>query len=388
MLRLVRIAFEWILAIFFIFLWPIRRVIHLYLGSSAFSIWCGKPIITMPLACAAERFLGVRSLSIVTHSYFITKAFDFDVSRITDSRLIRYLASWLLLCFAFLFSKRVHTYCDGGFLASTTPFMFNTREIFIYRLAGLEHIVWTYGADVRTKDVTKMLGEPNCCSGCDAPGKYCVCSSVKHDENLSNIAKSAIFFSSMGDMNEYLPDARHELFFWPINLQPQFIKDRKSNGMNSGPLRIVHASNHQRFKGSKYLIEAVQSLEKEGWPIELVLVEKVPNLEAVKIYQTADIIFDQCLIGFHGYFALEAMALGKPVMAFIRKADYLIDPHHCPIINISPDTIKESLMYFLVHRNELIEIGEKSREYVLKNYSLRAFSLRLNNAYANLEIKP
>jgi len=367
---------------------PIRVLIQSVLRNSAYSVWCGQPIIAMAVNCRAERMLGVRSMSVVTHTYFVTQAFDCDVSRISKKRLFRYIASWVLLTWVLLFAKRVHTYCDGGLLASTTPFTFNTRELFLYRLARLQHVVWTYGADVRTQALTKKLGEPNCCTECDAPGKHCICSNDQADANIANIKKGAILMASMGDMNEYLPLARHDLHFWPLDLKLPIYGEASDKEVCSDALRVVHASNHRQFKGSRHLIAAIETLKKEGYPIELVLVERIPNAEAMQIYRTADIVFDQCLIGFHGYFALEAMALGKPVMVFIRKPQYLIDPENCPLINVRPDTIVESLRGFLSNRDQLTGIGKKSRQYIERHYGLPAFADRLRRAYEEVGIKP
>ena len=131
----------------------------------------------------------------------------------------------------------------------------------------------------------------------------------------------------------------------------------------------------------------MSALQTEGVPIELVLVEKLPNHEALNVYRTADVIFDQCLIGYHGYFALEAMALGKPVMCYIRKPDeYLLHPQECPIINTHIDTLKQDLRRLVSSREELELIGRRGRQYVERHYSREAFAGRLRRAYLDLGI--
>jgi len=194
----------------------------------------------------------------------------------------------------------------------------------------------------------------------------------------------------MGDMIEYTPGSRNDLFFWPVDLngenahkyEPAYPKEDGEK-----PLRIVHASNHRTFKGTHFLIEAVENLKAEGVSIKLILVEKVPNEEALDIYRSADIVFDQCLIGFHGYFALEGMAMGKPVMCFIRKHQrYLLHPEECPIINTHVNTLKEDIRYFVDNRKELTDIGIKSRQYIEKYFTLETFAERLKKAYKELGV--
>jgi glycosyltransferase involved in cell wall biosynthesis len=112
------------------------------------------------------------------------------------------------------------------------------------------------------------------------------------------------------------------------------------------------------------------------------LIEGVPNKEALEMYKTCDIIFDQCIIGFHGYFALEGMALGKPVMCYIRKPhEYLLNHTECPIINVEYNTIEEILQQLLSDKAQLVRIGEESRKYIEKYHSYNAFAERLYELY-------
>lgn len=382
-----RRSLEWLLAGALAALWPLQRVLALLLRTRRYSVWTGRPIITLALKARAERLLGVRAVSVVTQSYFVTQAFDRQLSSSSHPRAWRYFVAWCALAWALLFARRIHTFYDAGFLPPDQRFIFNARELWLYRWFGLEHVLWSYGADVRTRAETQALGEPNCCTHCDAIGLHCICDSAKASQNLARLGRGATLMASMGDMNEYLPMARQDLFFWPLDLSlPKFAPS--VTPPSEGPLRVVHAPNHPQFKGSAYLAAAIDLLQAEGVAIELVRVERVPNDEALRIYRTADIVFDQCLIGFHGYFALEAMALGKPVMVFIRKPQYLLQPHECPLINVSRDTIAATLRSFARDRSGLAELGRRGREYVARYYGLDAFAQRLALAYKEKGIQP
>jgi hypothetical protein len=154
------------------------------------------------------------------------------------------------------------------------------------------------------------------------------------------------------------------------------------------PLRIVHAPNHRHFKGTGFVIEAVEQLRREGLALELTLVERLSNDEALAIYRTADLVFDQCLIGFHGYFAIEAMALGKPVMCFIRKpSEYLIDHENCPIISAQPEGLADVIRQLATDRGRLHELGLSGRRYVEKYFTLQAFADRMRVAYADVGVR-
>src|SRR5262249_20657067 len=231
----------------------------------------------------------------------------------------------------------------------------------------------------------------NCCTECPDPGKSCVCDDSEGAWLQGRLAKYATAIFSMGDMIHYTPGSRNDLFYWPIDLDSdngeryrRYYPEVKSNV----PIRVVHATNHRGFKGTHFLIEIVERLQTEGLAIELVLVERVPNRQALKIYRTADIIFDQCLVGFHGYFALEAMAIGKPVMVFIRNpAAYLVNAEECPFANTPLGQLETNLRLLVSNRPKLKDLGERGRQYIEKYHSLPAYAERLQRAYDDLSCK-
>lgn len=108
-------------------------------------------------------------------------------------------------------------------------------------------------------------------------------------------------------------------------------------------LRIVHSPSDPKTKGTEYVIRVVEDLLAEGYEIELDLVKNMPHHEAVEHYRRADIVVDQLLVGWYGVFAIECMALGKPVCAYIREdlKSYLPDPG--PLVATSPRDLKEDL---------------------------------------------
>jgi hypothetical protein len=281
----------------------------------------------------------------------------------------------------------VHAYFDGGLLPSLNPRTFSKVELLSYQLLSVKLFVWTYGGDVRDQTTTQKLGEPNCCTDCQSVGVACVCFAGKRLDNVSRVVRSATQTFSMGDMIEYTPGSRNNLFFWPVDLTRENGATYRTEfpRRHDRPLRVVHAPNHPQFKGTIYLRTAVEELKAEGAPIELVLVQGKSNREALDVYRSADVIFDQCMIGFHGYFALEAMALGKPVMCFIRKPDvYLLAPEECPIINTSTGTLKDDLRHLASKQADLEGIGRRGRSYIEKYYTPEAFTERLGKAYRDL----
>lgn len=375
-----------------VLLWPIRIVRKWAFHNSRLSVWTGVPIINMVMNAKAEQLLGTRTLTVVSHTYFITNKFDFNLRPPARSQRLGFLLQYLACLAICVMADRVHVYVDGGILPQKGPRLLNRTELWLYSLMGLPVFAWTYGADVRTQKVTRALGSPNCCSDCTQVMRACVCDAAVADANYEFVRRHTTAVFSMGDMIEYTPGSCNNLFFWPVDFdaaggdkyRPAYPDPKPSHS-----LKVLHAPNHRELKGTRYIERAVSELQAEGEKIELVLIERVPNDVAIEMYKKADIIVDQVLIGFHGYFALEAMALGKPVMCFIRdRKRYLCKPDECPLIDVQLSTLKETLRYWSqADRSLLMQTGRAGRRYIEEHYSLSSFARRLEIAYQEHGVK-
>lgn len=371
-------------------LYPVRLVRRLF-STRIRSLWSGTPILTLPLKCQAERMLGVDARTLVFHTYYITDSFDYNLSRLVSIPVLDRLVPLLVFILTCVMADRLHFFCDRGILPPREPFTFDFRELRVYRWLGIDVFLWTYGADIRNQSTARAMGTPNACSDCDAPGRYCLCDERKAERNMRELSSlSRAIFAGVGDMFGYTPHSIDDLYFWPLDLeadQGRKYRPQYPDGNDGRPLRIVHAPNHAMFKGSRYLSEAVESLREEGEPVELVFVQKKSNLEALELYRSADVIFDQCLMGNIGYFALEGMALGKPVMCFVRNPkQYLLHPEECPVINTHVNTLKEDIRRLIRERGSLVEVGKRGRRYIEKYFSVPAFAERLRKAYERLGV--
>ena len=370
---------------------PFVRWLRHKSGGRFNSLWAGTPILTLPLKARAEALLGVNAKSLVYQSYGIAQGgFDIHLGSLTRIPVLGRLVPWGTFLYACATQDRLHFFSDRGLLPVRRLFLLNRFELAVYKFLGIQVFFWTYGGDVRVREATLTLGEPNCCTFCPAVGTQCVCTNNRAAYNRETIRRYATAHFSMGDMIHYTPGSRNDVFFWPVDLlaqQGSKYEPSYPDVASPGPVKIVHAANHRAFKGTHLLIQAIDELRSQGVAVELVLVEGVPNHIALAQYRAADVIFDQCLIGFHGYFALEGMALGKPVMSFLRlPSAYVLAADECPIINTSISTLKEDVLKLCGNRANLRELGVRGRRYVEKYYTIEAVSRRMASAYAALEV--
>ena len=146
---------------------------------------------------------------------------------------------------------------------------------------------------------------------------------------------------------------------------------------------IVHATSDKRIKGTEYVLQAIDKL-KEEYDFKFKLVRGLNHEEAKNIYEKADIIVDQLLGGSHGVFSIEAMALGKPVICYIREDLKDKYPKDLPIISANPDTIYSVLKILIEDAKLRHELGEKGRVYVEKYHDARKIAGELIKVYESL----
>ena len=137
------------------------------------------------------------------------------------------------------------------------------------------------------------------------------------------------------------------------------------------PLKIIHAPSHMDVKGTKYIESIIKRLKMEGFHFEFMLIQGVSNQEAREQYKKGDILIDQLFAGWYGGVAVEAMALGKPVLAYIRESDLKFIPDEMrvdlPVIGVTVDSLYFELRKILeLPRSQLIDLSRRSRMYVEK----------------------
>jgi glycosyltransferase involved in cell wall biosynthesis len=152
---------------------------------------------------------------------------------------------------------------------------------------------------------------------------------------------------------------------------------------------VVHAPTHRAVKGTGYILDAVDRLQAEGIRFEFTLVEHLSNEEARRVYERADLVVDQLLAGWYGGLAVELMALGKPVLSYIRREDLEFIPpamrDQLPIVSVTPDTVYAVLKEYLTRRRgDLREIGARGRSYVETWHDPRRIAAELKRDYESI----
>lgn len=151
-------------------------------------------------------------------------------------------------------------------------------------------------------------------------------------------------------------------------------------------LVFAHAPTHREVKGTDLILEALDELAAEGHHFDVDLIEGVSNAEALARYADADVVIDQLYAGWYGGVALEAMALGKPVVGYLRESDFRHLPpemaKELPLFRATPTTVKDDLKRILeLPRTELVARARQSRAFVERWHDAREITARIAEDY-------
>jgi len=345
-------------------------------------LWGPIPIAGTQYYSRTCQSLGYQSNTLMYGRYVISKAEDFDYYPET---LFPYMSKlpffWLFypyLCFLWALPKyEIHFHNFDGGLLRGTPLEY--WEIRFRHLAGAKDVLYPYGGDVLRLDLT--------------PGllfKHALLTDYPHfgkiqpivERHVDHYLKFADFIYVSVDSVDYLP-------YWNFILMQLSAIDTDAVNpakMKTGELRqryrdkkiVFHAPNHRHIKGTGMLITACEELRAEGRDdFELVIYERQPNDAVLQGIHDSDIVADSFIHGVYGMFAIEGMALGKPVMCYLRPDLYELYSHYswakeCPVVNTPLNRIKENLVWLLDHTNERERIGLAGRHFVEQHHSIDA----------------
>jgi glycosyltransferase involved in cell wall biosynthesis len=139
-------------------------------------------------------------------------------------------------------------------------------------------------------------------------------------------------------------------------------------------LRIVHAPSHRLAKGTARIMRTLSELQDLGFKFEFEIIENLSNVEARHRIARADLLIDQLFAGWYGGVSVEAMAVGVPVMSYIREDDLIYIPrlmrNDLPVINVSPSNLASRIEWFLgLSEDDRRQLSERCINYAHRWHS-------------------
>jgi glycosyltransferase involved in cell wall biosynthesis len=343
------------------------------------------PLINNVYHKKALRQAGFSAETFVYKTFYITNEFDLDLTKWHASAFLKRCIPYYLFCRAIFRYRVLFIYFTGGPFI-TKKYVLHALEPFFYRLAKVKIVVMPYGGDIQVLTRCRNLYFRHTVV-CDYPKFW-----KEYGRNRRNIerwTRHSHWVIGGADWVEYMHHWDSLMLgHFSIDTERWTPTERKGNNEDA-KLRILHAPNHLMIKGTEALIAAIDLLKNEGLHLELNLLRGVPNDEIRKAMEDADLVADQFVIGWYAMFAIEAMAMGKPVLCYLRedlvelyvKAG-LVTEDEIPLINTDLREIAAKIRWAYYNREELRAIGKKGREFVQKHHSIehvgRVFAEILN----------
>ncbi len=240
-------------------------------------------------------------------------------------------------------------------------------ELFLYRVHGCVMFIHYQGDDARQGDISLDRYEYSIAQKV-GPGYYCRSTDLFKRRMIKVMAQQCaqVYAVNPDLLGVLLRDARF-IPYCHITIDewvPRFVDPDEAK-----PLRIGHAPSDRGVKGTDLFVSSLERLRGEGYAFDLDLIEGISQQEVLERIAKVDVVLDQLHAGWYGGVAVEAMALGKPVVVYIRGDDLRFIPDQMradlPFIQATPDSVEVVLRRLLtMSRQELLELAVSSRAYV------------------------
>jgi glycosyl transferase family 1 len=334
----------------------------------------------------AERALGVQSDVMVRHSSWLEFPCDVDL-RLRDHALpVR------LLRLGRFFLHAVRTYDVFHFnwgmsLLDHRAWHVHHWDFPLLKRLGKRIIVTFQGCDARMKMLSRERLSTSACAECDVAWCTPAMDALRQERIQKVCAYADHVFAVNPDLMHYLPGAE---FLPYASVNPN---EWTAGGTSvvpaarRGPFRILHMPTNRSIKGTKYVEQACAQLRAEGLPVELMLVERVPHGQVKALIAQADAVVDQLLIGWYGALTVEAMAMGKPVLCYLRDDDlkrYVSFHERIPIVRTTKGTLAQDLRALFQSPARRQDLGRAGRQFVLDVHDPMKIAAKTVAAYHDI----
>ena len=190
----------------------------------------------------------------------------------------------------------------------------------------------------------------------------------------------AIFFLNP-DLADVLPARASFLPYASVDPDEWAVSPEETDG----PPLVVHAPSDPRVKGTDRVVAAIARLQAEGVPLRFELLHGVDREDVRSALERSAVVVDQLNAGWYGGLAVEAMALGKPVIAALDLLGHPSLPpdfrRDVPIVDASAETLADQLQALLASPEERRRLGSAGRAFVERWHDPRKVARTVIAAY-------
>ena len=317
----------------------------------------------------ALRDLGVESWSLATNPTFAQYAVDEMRPYDALSPLPRYAG------YARMLAKHLLKWDVFHFHFGRTLVPPHNLDLPLYRMLGKKLVYHYHGCDVRNRAHMRATHVHSTCTECEPP--FCIPARQQRILREAEHNASAEIVSTP-DLLESAPRAMQlHVAVWLADYTP--VPPRET------PKLVLHAPTHRLIKGTPYVEQAFAALRPRFPGVEFKVVEKLPWSELRQLMAECDVFVDQLHMGWYGMVSAEAMALGKPTMAYIRH-DFEPRMLDAPVVRTSVETLESDLAALLTDAPRRRDLGARGRAYVEREHESHVVAGKLVALYKSLGV--
>ncbi len=315
----------------------------------------------------ALRDLGVQAHSLATNPTFAQYAVD-EMRPYDAMPAPRRYAGYLGLV-----AKHAARWDVFHFHFGRTLIAPHNLDLPLYRLLGKKLVFHFHGCDIRNRAHMKATHAHSTCSECDPP--FCI--PARQRRVLREAASHAqAQIVSTPDLLESAPGAiQMHVAVW--------LPDYAPSPPRAEPRLVLHAPTNRLIKGTPYVERAFETLRARFPGVTFRTVEKLPWAELKALMSECDVFVDQLHMGWYGMVSAEAMALGKPTLAYIRP-DFEPRMKDAPVVRTSVETLVDDLDALLRDAPRRAELGARGRAYVEREHDAHVIAGHLVALYRSL----
>jgi len=324
------------------------------------------------ILCRALRELGVDATALAYNAQY--PVYPTDILLPYDGkprvpRLLGYLKT------AARFTGRydlIHVHFGRGLVPPWNP------DLPVHRALGTKLVFHFHGCDVRNRALMLARHASAACTECEP---FCV-----PERQRRVIAQSrkygATTYVSTPDLLESVPHAEH----LPVALDVAAWAGPGAEAANrprgDGRIVVLHVPTNRLIKGTRWIEQGVAAAAAKDPRITWRLLENAPWAEVRNAMAEADIIVDQVFLGWYGLVAVEAMALGKPVVGFIRDDfEPLARSLGLPLVRATKEDVGARVQELADDPARRSALGEAGRAYARRVHSAAVVAQRLKTRY-------
>ncbi|MFL5742351.1 MAG: glycosyltransferase [Flavisolibacter sp.] len=273
-------------------------------------------------------------------------------------------------------------WCDVLHVFYDTAISGSRIELKLFGLTKKKKFINFLGSEVRNPEVSAQIN-PYFAEAFQDPGYEYKQESKKNSDQLQRMYAQAGFVPIVWDTDIYINTSIFPKYFIIPHASLNHLPPSEKKA--DGPVLIVHSPSAPVAKGTKYVLKAIEELERRGVKnFEFKLLQNIPNNVYQEFVSRADILIDQMVWGAYGIASAQALAYGKVVVCYLLPQR--VDNYYgkdCPIVNANADNLPDVLEELIKNESMRNSLAEKGRDYYQKTHAPAVVAKKMLAAYTH-----